>query len=107
MGEAVVSMHQTAASDALQVLIKGKLVEQRRNNGVFYSTVLRAAPDMWSQPMPFEIRSTRPLGQREDMVEVRCELQGLFKRTYDVTDRDTGEVRRVRPIVIALHAIEN
>lgn len=108
MADAAVSLRPELAQDALKVVINGKLIEQRRNDGLFYSTVITPAPDAYTQPMPFEIRSVRSLGERDQVITVPCRVGGYFRRSYDTKpDPRTGETRRVRPVVIALDAIEN
>jgi len=92
----------------LDVVINGKLIDQRRVDGAFYSTIITPAPDAFSQPMPFEVRSNRSLGAREEIVTVPCRVGGYFRRSYDTKpDPHTGEVRRVKPVVVALDAIEH
>jgi len=95
------------ARNSLQVSVTGKLTEQRFNDGVYYSVLLMASADEYSPPMPFEVRSRKSLGSRGEVVTVRCQLGGYFKRTYNVTDQNTGEIRRVRPIVLTLDAVED
>lgn len=106
MADVVESMRRTVASDAVEVKVSGKLTEVRHHGSTFFSTVLAPAKDAFSQPMPFEVRSARPVGREGEMVEVRCELSGYFGRTYDTTDKHTGEVRRVKPIGLALDVIQ-
>jgi len=108
MADAAVSLRPDLGQGALSVVINGKLIEQRRHDGVFYSTIVTPAPDVYSQPMPFEVRSQRSLGNREDVVAVNCRVGGFYKRSYDTRpDPQTGETRRVRPIVMTLEALEN
>lgn len=108
MVDAAVSLRPDLARDALNVMINGKLVEQRKNDGLFYSTILSPAPDQYSQPMPFEVRSSKSLGAREEVVSVACKVGGFFRRSYDTKpDPHTGETRRVRPIVLTLDALDS
>lgn len=106
MVDAAVALRPDMARDALSVVVTGKLVDQRKNEGVFYSTVLMARADEYSQPMPFEVRSTRQLGSRGEVVTVPCRVGGFFRRSYQHSDKQTGEVRTVRPIVVTLDAVD-
>lgn len=110
MGDTVVSMQRAHAPSALEVSITGKLVESRRAERHFYSTLLIPGPDEYSSAVPFEVRSERKIGENGEVVSVRCFVGGYFKKTYEVDDVDprTGEVRgkrKVRPIVNTLDVI--
>lgn len=101
--------HLRSSEDQMQlnVTIRGKLIDQRKHDGTFYSTVVAPAADVFSNPMPFEIRSSRSLGQKDEVVTVECRLGGMFRRTYEVTDGRTGEVRKVKPVVLTLDALSD
>lgn len=107
MVEAAVALRPDFSTDSLKVLIRGKLVEQRRADGVFYSVLLMARGDEYSQPAPFEVRSKKSLGERESIVTVQCIVGGYYRRSYKHTDQNTGEVRTVRPIVMTLDQVED
>lgn len=107
MVEAAVQLRPELSGAALQVTISGLLREQRKHDGTFYSTIIMPAADVYSSPMPFEVRSQRSLGARDEVVTVPCKVSGFFRRTYDVTDERTGEVRRVKPVVLTLDALES
>lgn len=108
MVDVAVALRPELAQDALKVVINGKLLEQRKHDGLFYSTIVSPAPDQYSSPMPFEVRSHRSLGAREEVVSVPCKVGGFFRRSYDTKpDERTGETRRVRPIVLTLDALDS
>lgn len=106
MADAAVNLRSVSASDDLVVTIKGKLKEQRRGEDMFYSLVLCPALDEYSSPRPFEIRSEKSLGRENEDVSVRCALGGYFRRAYNYDDPKTGEVRRIKPVVHSLDAID-
>ncbi len=106
MADAAVQLRPGQAGDALNVVISGMLREQRKHDGTFYSTIISPAADQYSSPMPFEVRSSKPLGSRDQIVSVPCRLGGFFKRQYEVVNQQTGESRRVKPIVLTLDAID-
>jgi hypothetical protein len=108
MVDAAVQLRPNGAEGTLQVTVSGKLLEQRHSGASFYSLVISPAVDQWSQPMPFEIRSNQPLGQRGQVVTVPCELTGYHRPAYDSKpDPQTGEVRRIKPIGMALDALDS
>lgn len=106
MADAAVNVRPEAARGNLNIVVVGKLIDQRRNDGLFYSTILGAAEDQFSQPVPFEVRSERSLGEREEVVTVACKVGGYFRRSYETKPDRDGVVRRVKPVVVALDAIE-
>lgn len=106
MVEAAVSLRPEFSMDNLKVTIRGKLVEQRVADGVYYSVLLMAKGDEYSQPAPFEVRSKKSLGNRDTVVTVECLVGGYYRRSYRLTDQNTGEVRTVRPIVMTLDQVE-
>ncbi|MBB3345965.1 hypothetical protein [Sphingomonas sp. BK069] len=84
--------------------ISGKLVEQRYASPHYYSVLLVASSDEYAHPVPFEIRSDRRLGDLNSIVRVRAQLGGYYRRSYKVTDTQTGEIRTVRPVQMTLTA---
>jgi hypothetical protein len=106
MVDAAVALRPEFSLDALKITVRGKLVEQRQQDGVFYSVLLMARGDEYSQPMPFEIRSKKSLGARDAVVTTECSVGGYYRRSYKHTDQNTGEVRTVRPIVMTLDQVE-
>ena len=102
MVEAAVQLRPSQNTDALKVVVTGMLRDQRKHEDTFYSVVVMPAPDEYSSPVPFEIRSKRSLGAKDQIVSVPCRLGGFFKPKYTVVDKRTGEERLVRPIVQTL-----
>ncbi|GAB7551165.1 hypothetical protein NRB_06620 [Novosphingobium sp. 11B] len=107
MVDAATSARSSSTAANLNVVVHGKLVDQRRNEGVFYSTVLSPAADQFSQPEPFEIRSSKSLGNREEIITVPCRLFGFFRKSYETKPDRHGETRVIRPVVAGLEALEN
>lgn len=91
---------------AMEVLVKGKLVESRRVNDLVYSTIVAPAVDEFSSPSTVEVRSKKRFGEREEIVTVRCRLGGFRGRPFKATDKETGEMRTARTVVLTLDAIE-
>jgi hypothetical protein len=108
MASAAEVLRPEFAVSNLKITIQGKLIEQRKDEDVYYTVLIMAAPDGYSQPKPFEIRSRRSLGNKGEVVTIDCEVGSYYKRAYDLIDKQTGEfLRRVKPIALALDLIEN
>lgn len=98
------SMHQPKP---LQVLVVGKVTRSRRFEQFFYTTVICPAPDPYSKPAVIEIRSKQRLGERDEEIRVTAELGGFEGRSYQVTDKETGERRTLIPVNHFLNAVEH
>lgn len=101
----VQALRPESSSGALVTLVVGKLLEQRRHEGSYYSVIVAPAPDAYSQPVPLEVRSDRSLGAQGEMVSVNCQVGGVRGRHYELQDKNTGEVRKVKPIRVTLDAL--
>lgn len=107
MVEAAVALRPGNIGCELAVKLTGKLVEARQTEqGHYYTTLLAAAPDQYTQPMPFEIRSSKPLGRRDEVVTIHAELKGFYQRSFDTRPGRDGASRRVRPVAMALDLVE-
>lgn len=61
-----------------------------------WTTLLRLpAADEYSTPATVEVVSDRDLAAVGEVISVRCEVSGRY-RSYNVTDKETGEQRTVR-----------
>jgi len=101
-----VALSPKGAAVAMEVLVRGKIVRQRRHEGVTYTQIVTPAADEYSQPQTVEVRSKVGFGQAEELVTVHCRLGGYPKKQYTVNDQATGEVRRVFPVDNTLTAVE-
>jgi len=89
-------MAQTPAASAavpvLQLIVKGRVQAVTRHqgaNGETFRTLLRTpAPDSYSSPGTFEVRSRRRIGQEGQEVEVACDLLG-FARSFSTKAGET------------------
>ena len=79
------------ATPVLQIVVRGRIdrVTQRDANGAksFRTLIKTPAPDAYSSPGTFELRSARRLGGTGEEVEVLCNLRG-YSRSYDNKDGD-------------------
>lgn len=75
-----------------EAILQGRLTKvTKRGDNVIHLMVL-PAPDAYTSPSTVEVIARTRLGQPEDDLRVRVRIGG-YRRSYNVTDRDTGEVR--------------
>lgn len=91
------------SSPLLQVKVFGRVESQAKKSGKggdFFVTLLKTpAPDSFSSPGTFEIRSKQPLGSRGSEIEVLCDLRG-YSRSYK--DKDGVTVQTAEAVLQAV-----
>lgn len=107
MVDAALNVRPDLTRQKLDVTIVGKIVEFRRAEGTYFTTIVSAAEDVFSSPVPFEVRSTRSLGRNTEVVTVNCRVGGYYRRSFETKPDQHGEIRRVTPVVVCLDAIED
>lgn len=91
-----------------EALVAGRIVGVRSistQNGKLWLTLVKLpAPDEFTSPQTIELRSKdRPGSMGEDL---RCKVRiGGFGRSYDKTDKDTGEQVTVRTAEVRLDIV--
>lgn len=89
-----------------EAVLQGRLLKiQKRGDNIIHLVVL-PAPDSYTSPATVEIIAKTRLGQPEDDIRVRVRIGG-YRRTYNSTDRDTGETRAVTTADVRLFAVED
>ena len=92
------------------VMVSGRIALKPRRyktkEGAMYSHIVKLpAPDSFSSPQTIEINAIRQLGEKgEDIIQL-CVIGG-YGRSYDLTDKSTGEVTNVSTADIRLYAKE-
>ena len=91
------------AKNALRITLKGRIelvTKLDSANGVTFRTLVKTpAPDEWSSPSTFEIRSQGRLGQQGDDIAQECDLRG-YSNNYE---RDDGtKVRSAQHVLQAV-----
>lgn len=89
--------------------LQGRLQLYRRpqgNSKFWENLVVLPAPDAYSAPATVLILASSRLGERDEDVTVRVRIGG-YRRSYNTTDRETGEVRNVQTADVKLFAIED
>lgn len=110
MNAAVQQLPQAAAGTIKpgEVALVGRIAGKRRiptQAGHLWLTLVKLpAPDEFTSPQTVEIRSTDSLGDIGQDIKVKARVGG-FPRAYNVTDKDTGEVRNVRTADIRLDLV--
>lgn len=90
----------------MEAVIKGRIEASRVHDKVYYTRFVTPAPDAYSRPAMLEVRSKAQLGQRGEEITLRARLGGFAGKAFEVTDKDTGEVRRGVPVRMTLDAVE-
>ncbi len=92
-----------------EATIKGRLQLYRRpqgNSQFWENLIILPAPDEYSSPATVLVLASRRLGERDDDVTVRVRIGG-YRRSYNSTDRETGEIRNVQTADVKLFALED
>ena len=89
----------------LQVRIVGKITRVRRYEQHVYTTVICPAKDAFSRPSVVEVRSKSRWAENEEMIDVVGELGGYEGKSYQVTDRETGERKTLVPVNLFLDLV--
>jgi hypothetical protein len=94
------------ASKVVGLSVSGRIVRKRVHERVHYVQLILPSPDEYSGPAHIEVRSPRSLGDIGDDVTVRLSIGGYKRRSYQFTDRETGETRMVHPVENTLQVID-
>lgn len=85
------SQAEVIGSD-LRLVITGRIQQVTKRagaNGDTYSTLIKTpAPDAYSSPGTFVVRSRKRIGAEGSQVEVECDLLG-YARSYETKDGET------------------
>lgn len=71
------------------VAIKGRIDSQRQYNGSFYAELTTPAPDAYSKPQVFQIRSKSQIGQNGQEVSIVCRLDGYIE-SFQFRNKQSG-----------------
>lgn len=89
-----------------QFCLQGKIKEMKVINGVVYTVITSPAPDLYSSPSQFEIRSNRKLGTiGEEIDGILCQITG-FHQNKNYIDKETGEQKSYKNKVVNLIAVD-
>ena len=81
-----------AQTPTLRLVITGRVQQVMKRNGpsgeVFKTLLKTPAPDAYSSPGTFEVRSRKRIGGEGQEVTVECDLLG-YARSYDNKDGET------------------
>lgn len=90
----------------MTVRVLGKVRRVRRYEKMYFTTVICPAKDEYSKPQIVEIRSNARFADEEDKCDVICEIGGYEGKSYQVSDRDTGERKSLIPVNLYLDLVE-
>lgn len=88
----------------LTFILQGRINGSRVYEGVTYTHVTTPAPDAYSMPSQFEVRSEQRLGDQGQEIQVRCQLSG-FTRVRSYVDKNTGEHKSVLDRTVNIIAV--
>ncbi|MBK6279110.1 MAG: single-stranded DNA-binding protein [Gammaproteobacteria bacterium] len=108
MSEAVqqAQARTVAALSPMRVVIKGRCERVRRHENRVYTTVITPAADEYSRPSTIEVRSAQRFAEPGEMCQFSAVLGGYAGRSYDISDKSTGERRTVHPCTMTLDLVE-
>ncbi len=78
----------------LVMAVVARIDQQRQHNNKIYTQVTTPAPDEYSMPSQFEVRSDQPLGPLGTEFRGKLRASG-FIRPRQYTDKNTGEIKQV------------
>jgi hypothetical protein len=107
MGEPVKLTDSVLKKDDFNIVkIRGKVLRVHRYEGAVYTTVVCPARDEYSKPSVVQVKSENRFGDKDDQVTFKAVVGGYEGKTYQVTDKDTGEKRNVQPVNMFLDFVE-
>ncbi len=91
----------------MQVVIYGRIEGSSLFQGVRETKIMTPAQDEFSRPQLLQVRSRGRIGEKGEMVTIRCLLGGYQRKAYQAKDKDTGETKTVVPVEHTLDLIED
>lgn len=86
--------------------LTGRLLKVTRKNDLFIHLMVLPAPDAYTSPSTVEILAKKRIGQPQDDVSCRVRITG-YRRTYNHTNRETGETQQVQTADVRLFLLED
>lgn len=84
----------------------GRVESSKFHDGVHYTQVLTPAADAYSRPQLLEVRGKKRLGQKGEEVNFFATVGGYRRKSYQVKDKQTGELVTVEPVEHTLDVVE-
>jgi len=78
---------------------------QTKDGRRYVQLLVTPAPDAYSMPSIVELRSVSSLGQEGDDWSGLVRIGG-YPNDYEITDKQTGEIKQVRSARISLEVVE-
>lgn len=86
--------------------LKSRTQTMQTKDGRRYTQLLAMpAPDAYSMPSVVELRSVNSLGQEGDDWSGHIRIGG-YPNDYEITDKQTGEIKQVRSARIVLEVVD-
>lgn len=74
----------------MDVKLTGKIEETTFNNNTHTTLLMTPAPDSYSQPSTYKLKSDMPLGNVGQEITVECQMRGFIRRR-SYNDKQTGQ----------------
>ncbi|MBB6523902.1 hypothetical protein [Pseudoteredinibacter isoporae] len=84
--------------------LKGKITHEQFHNGQYFYRIIEAAPDQYSQPNSFKVKSGTQLGQVGNEVQINVRVTG-FVREKPYTDKTTGQQKVFEEKIVNLEFV--
>lgn len=89
----------------LTMAVIGRIDRSRTVDGMIYTEITTPAPDSYSMPSHFEIRSRTQLGVLGQEFKGKIRASG-FIRSRKYTDKNTGELKEVRDRTVIFDLVQ-
>ncbi|MGK3122487.1 DNA-binding protein G5P [Candidatus Pantoea formicae] len=90
----------------LELTVTGKIQQVNSSEGYNYTVLVSPAVDAYSFPPMVRIRSKKTIGRIGDEVsDLHCRVSG-WKRTFNYTNKQTGQQERGSNIDMILDVVE-
>jgi len=95
---------ETKRPTTMTMAVIGRIDRSRQHDGKTYTHITTPAPDEYSMPSQFEIRSEQQLGPIGTEFRGKVRASG-FIRPRQYTDRNTGELKQVHDKTVILDLV--
>ncbi|BBB66832.1 hypothetical protein UNDYM_2579 [Undibacterium sp. YM2] len=102
----VTSIKDKPAQALMQVVVRGRIEGSSVFEGTRSTKIMTPSVDEFSRPQLLEVRSKNRIGEKGEIVTVRCLLGGYQRKAFTVKDKSSGEMKTVVPVEHTLDLIE-
>lgn len=104
--EKATPINSKAVPENGQTIIAGRVQQVKTlDRGGYVTELTQPAADEYSHPSTVEIFSDQRLGNQGDEIQQLCAVGG-YANNFRYTDRQTGQPRQGRKIILTLRAVQ-